>query len=148
MPEVFISLGSNLDSHQNMRLVKTYLDSYFTVTYSSLYETPAEGFDGENFLNMVCKFESEKNPYEIRHILKDIEKDMGRTANQKGMSNRVIDLDLILYGDLILKDSELELPSPDIQDYMFVLEPMAEIAPDLLHPTILRTIQDLLDLKS
>ena len=84
----------------------------------------------------------------IRHILKDIEKDMGRTANQKGMTNRVIDLDLILYGDLILKDSELELPSPDIQDYMFVLEPMAEIAPDLLHPTILRTIQDLLDLKS
>ena len=91
-----------------MHLVKTHLDSYFSVTYSSIYESPAEGFEGENFLNMVCKFESKISPYEIRDILKSIEKEMGRTLNQKGMSNRVIDLDLILYGNLVIKDAELE----------------------------------------
>ena len=146
MSEVFISLGSNLDAKKNMRLVKTHLDSYFSVTYSSIYESPAEGFEGENFLNMVCKFESKISPYEIRDILKSIEKEMGRTLNQKGMSNRVIDLDLILYGDLVIKDAELELPSSDIQDYNFVLQPLAEIAPDLVHPTLKKNIEDLLTL--
>ena len=88
-------------------LVRDHLDLLFDVTYSSIYKTPAEGFVGEDFLNSVCKFETEVNPYEIRRILKEIEKDMGRTIDQKGMTNRVIDLDLILYGDLEINDQEL-----------------------------------------
>ena len=126
-------------------LVRDHLDLLFDVTYSSIYKTPAEGFVGEDFLNSVCKFETEVNPYEIRRILKEIEKDMGRTIDQKGMSNRVIDLDLILYGDLKINDQELEIPSADIEKYKFVLEPLAEIAPNSIHPVLKVSYLDLLD---
>ncbi len=126
-------------------LVRDHLDLLFDVTYSSIYKTPAEGFVGEDFLNSVCKFETEVNPYEIRRILKEIEKDMGRTIDQKGMSNRVIDLDLILYGDLEINDQELEIPSADIKKYKFILEPLAEIAPNSIHPVLKVSYLDLLD---
>ena len=126
-------------------LVRDHLDLLFDVTYSSIYKTPAEGFVGEDFLNSVCKFKTEVNPYEIRRILKEIEKDMGRTIDQKGMSNRVIDLDLILYGDLEINDQELEIPSADIEKYKFVLEPLAEIAPNSIHPVLKVSYLDLLD---
>jgi len=126
-------------------LVRDHLDLLFDVTYSSIYKTPAEGFVGEDFLNSVCKFETEVNPYEIRRILKEIEKDMGRTIDQKGMTNRVIDLDLILYGDLEINDQELEIPSADIKKYKFVLEPLAEIAPNSIHPVLKVSYLDLLD---
>ena len=128
-----------------MNLVKGHLDSIFNVTYSSIYRTPAEGFVGEDFLNSVCKFETDKDPYEIRSLLKQIEKNMGRTKEQKGMSSRVIDLDLILYGDLIINDQELELPSLDIEKYKFVLEPLSEIAPTLIHPVLDKSYLDLLN---
>ena len=142
---VFISIGSNLYAEKNILLVKDHLDLLFDVTYSSIYKTPAEGFIGEDFLNRVCKFETEMNPYEIRKILKEIEKDMGRTIDQKGMSNRVIDLDLILYGDFEINDLELEIPSADIEKYKFVLEPLAEIAPNFIHPVLKVSYLDLLD---
>ena len=128
-----------------MNLVKGHLDSIFNVTYSSIYRTPAEGFVGEDFFNSVCKFETDKDPYEIRSILKQIEKNMGRTKEQKGMSSRVIDLDLILYGDLIINDQELELPSLDIEKYKFVLEPLSEIAPTFIHPVLDKSYLDLLN---
>ena len=128
-----------------MNLVKGHLDSIFNVTYSSIYSTPAEGFVGEDFFNSVCKFETYKDPYEIRSLLKQIEKNMGRTKEQKGMSSRVIDLDLILYGDLIINYQELELPSLDIEKYKFVLEPLSEIAPTLIHPVLDKSYLDLLN---
>lgn len=128
-----------------MNLVKGHLDSIFNVTYSSVYRTPAEGFVGEDFFNSVCKFETDKDPYEIRSLLKQIEKNMGRTKEQKGMSSRVIDLDLILYGDLIINDQELELPSLDIEKYKFVLEPLSEIAPTFIHPVLDKSYLDLLN---
>ena len=128
-----------------MNLVRGHLDSIFDVTYSGIYRTPAEGFVGQDFLNIVCKFETEMNPYEIRGLLKQIEKNMGRTKEQKGMSNRVIDLDLILYGDLIINDQELELPSLDIEKYKFVLEPLSEIAPTFIHPVLDKSYLDLLN---
>ena len=128
-----------------MNLVRGHLDSIFDVTYSSIYRTPAEGFVGQDFLNSVCKFETDKDPYEIRGLLKQIEKNMGRTKEQKGMSNRVIDLDLILYGDLIINDEELELPSLDIEKYKFVLEPLSEIAPTFIHPVLDKSYLDLLN---
>ena len=128
-----------------MNLVKGHLDSIFNITYSSVYRTPAEGFVGEDFFNSVCKFETDKDPYEIRSLLKQIEKNMGRTKEQKGMSSRVIDLDLILYGDLIINDQELELPSLDIEKYKFVLEPLSEIAPTFIHPVLDKSYLDLLN---
>ena len=145
MQTVFVSIGSNINAEANMLLVKESLNSLFDVIYSSIYKTPAEGFEGEDFLNSVCKFDTDKNPQELRTLLKNIEKDMGRTVIQKGMSNRVIDLDLILYGDLQMNRNGLELPSSDIEKYKFVLEPLAEIAPDYLHPIIKKNYKDLFE---
>ena len=144
MQTVFVSIGTNINAEANMLLVKESLNSLFDVIYSSIYKTPAEGFEGEDFLNSVCKFDTDKNPQELRTLLKNIEKDMGRTFTQKGMSNRVIDLDLILYGDLQVNRNGLELPSSDIEKYKFVLEPLAEIAPDYIHPILKKSYKDLL----
>ena len=145
MQTVFVSIGTNLNAEANMLLVKESLNSLFDVIYSSIYKTSAEGFEGEDFLNSVCKFDTDKNPQELRTLLKNIEKDMGRTFTQKGMSNRVIDLDLILYGDLHINRNGLELPSSDIEKYKFVLEPLAEIAPDYIHPVLKKSYKDLLE---
>ena len=145
MQTVFVSIGTNINAEANMLLVKESLNSLFDVIYSSIYKTPAEGFEGEDFLNSVCKFDTDKNPQELRTLLKNIEKDMGRTFSQKGMSNRVIDLDLILYGDLQINRNGLELPSSDIEKYKFVLEPLAEIAPDYIHPVLKKSYKDLLE---
>ena len=68
---------------------------------------------------------------------------MGRTVSQKGMSNRVIDLDLILYGDLVMSDATFDIPSSDIEKYRFVLEPLAEIAPEKFHPTLKKSYKHL-----
>tara|TARA_B100000575_G_scaffold194126_1_gene156818 strand:- start:72 stop:521 length:450 start_codon:yes stop_codon:yes gene_type:complete len=144
MREAFVSIGSNINASTNMELVKDHLNVFKKVTYSSVYKSPAEGFVGEDFLNCVCKFQSAENPHELRQILKSIEKDMGRDISQKGMSNRVIDLDLILLGDLVIHDGEIDIPSTDIEKYKFVLEPLAEIAPDMLHPTLKKSFKNLL----
>ena len=144
MQTVFVSIGTNINAEANMLLVKESLNSLFDVIYSSIYKTPAEGFEGEDFLNSVCKFDTDKTPQELRTLLKNIEKDMGRTFTQKGMSNRVIDLDLILYGDFQINRNGLELPSSDIEKYKFVLEPLAEIAPDYIHPILKKSYKDLL----
>ena len=141
MNEAFVSIGSNIEAESNMILVKSYLDELFDVTYSSTYKTPAEGFEGKEFLNVVCKFHTEKLALDVRDILKSIEKDMGRTKDQKGMSNRIIDLDLILYGDKQMNEKGLEIPSDDIEKYMFVLEPLVEIAPYNIHPILQKTFQ-------
>jgi 2-amino-4-hydroxy-6-hydroxymethyldihydropteridine diphosphokinase len=143
MQTIFVSIGSNIDAESNMLLVKEHLNLLFEVTYSGIYQTPAEGFTGGDFLNSVCKFKSDKKPNEIRRTLKSIEEKMGRTILQKGMSNRVIDLDLILYGDMLINEDGLEIPSSDIENYKFVLEPLAEIAPDYIHPTLKKTYKEL-----
>ena len=143
MQTIFVSIGSNIDAESNMLLVKEHLNLLFEVTYSGIYQTPAEGFTGGDFLNSVCKFKSDKKPNEIRRMLKSIEEKMGRTTSQKGMSNRVIDLDLILYGDMMIKEDGLEIPSSDIENYKFVLEPLAEIAPDYIHPMLKKTYKEL-----
>ncbi len=143
MEEAFVSIGSNIDASKNMQAVKSHLSIFDKIRYSSIYTTPAEGFEGEDFLNCVCNFRTAKSPYDLRNLLKRVERDMGRTTSQKGMSSRVIDLDLILYGDLVVHDSELEIPSEDIEKYKFVLEPLAEIAPDKFHPTLKKSYKQL-----
>tara|TARA_B100000900_G_scaffold264248_1_gene225410 strand:- start:140 stop:592 length:453 start_codon:yes stop_codon:yes gene_type:complete len=136
MKKVYLSIGSNLNAEMNMQKVKRLLDDRFDVTYSRVYASKAEGFEGEDFLNSVCFFYTDLKPLELTRLLKDIEKSMGRNISQKGMSNRCIDLDLIIYGEEIIKTDELDIPSDDIEKYKFVLEPLCELAPDEIHPII------------
>ena len=149
MHQVFISIGSNIDPLKNIDKVKILLNNLFECTFSRLYETAAEGFEGNDFVNCVVGFKTDIGPTQLNEKLKNIEKNMGRTDRQKGMSNRIIDLDLILYGDLVLNDKNLSLPSDDIDKYSFVLEPLAEIAGDIRHPVSKQSFKSLLlELKS
>jgi len=134
MHQVFVSIGSNIDPKENIKIAKGYLDKLFDCIFSRLYETKAQGFEGNKFINCVVGFETSLLVYELQRHLKQIELKMGRTEDQKGMSNRVIDLDIILYGDHILEENNFDIPSKDIENYLFVLEPLSEIAGELLHP--------------
>ena len=144
MHQVFISIGSNIDPLKNIDKVKILLNNLFECTFSGLYETAAEGFEGNDFVNCVVGFKTDIAPADLNDILKNIEKNMGRTDRQKGMSNRIIDLDLILYGDLVLNDKYLSLPSDDIEKYSFILEPLVEIAGDIRHPVSKQSFKSLL----
>ena len=149
MHQVFISIGSNIDPLKNIDKVKILLNDLFECTFSGLYETVAEGFEGDDFVNCVVGFKTDITPTKLNENLKDIEKNMGRTDRQKGMSNRIIDLDLILYGDLVLNNKNLSLPSDDIEKYSFILEPLVEIAGDIKHPVSKQSFKSLLmELKS
>ena len=143
MQRVFVSIGSNIEPEINLELVKVNLNDLFECEYSTTYETKSEGFRGNNFLNAVVGFNTDIKPMALKGVLKSIEVNMGRTEDQKGMSSRVVDLDIILYGDLII-DDEIVIPSNDIQECLFVLEPLAEIAGDLKHPVLKVTFLELL----
>jgi len=134
MHQVFVSIGSNINPKENIKNVKVFLDGLFDCIYSKLYQTKAEGFEGNNFVNCVVGFKTNLLVAELQKHLKQIELKMGRTEDQKGMSNRVIDLDIILYGDHVFEEDGFDIPSKDIEDYLFVLEPLAEIAGELSHP--------------
>ena len=134
MQQVFVSIGSNIDPRNNIEEARIILGNLFDCTFSGLYETRAEGFEGNDFVNSVVGFETDLQLIELKDKLKQIEKKMGRIDNQKGMSDRIIDLDIILYGDQVIQDGDFDIPSKDIENYLFVLEPLSEIAGDLLHP--------------
>ena len=144
MQQVFVSIGSNIDPRNNIEEARIILGNLFDCTFSGLYETRAEGFEGNDFINSVVGFETDLQLIELRDKLKQIEKKMGRTDIQKGMSDRIIDLDIILYGDQVIQDGEFDIPSKDIENYLFVLEPLAEIAGARHHPILNNTYSEML----
>ena len=149
MQQVFVSIGSNIDPRNNIEEARIILGNLFDCTFSGLYETRAEGFEGNDFINSVVGFETDLQLIELRDKLKQIEKKMGRTDIQKGMSDRIIDLDIILYGDQVIEDDDFDIPSKDIENYLFVLEPLAEIAGARNHTILNNTYSEMLiDLKA
>lgn len=135
MPKGFISIGSNIQRDANIASSLAALTGQFgELGCSSVYETAAVGFDGDAFYNLVVSFNSELTAKEVAKILRQIELDHGRTRDSRKFSARTLDLDLILYGDQIISEGRLQIPREEIEHYAFVLEPLAEIAPDLKHP--------------
>lgn len=135
MTRGYISIGSNIDKAQNILSALRALALFFGgLVVSSTYETEAVGFTGETFYNLVVGFDSELDVKTIAKQLRQIELDHGRTRECKKFSSRTLDLDLILYGDLVISDGRLQIPRDEIYKYAFVLEPLAEIAGDALHP--------------
>jgi 2-amino-4-hydroxy-6-hydroxymethyldihydropteridine diphosphokinase len=132
--QVYISIGSNIDAETNIEEAKKNLNQKFDCIFSSKHYSKAEGFEGKNFINLVAGFKTDLCPQSINEVLKNIERSMGRGTSQKGMNDRVIDLDLLLFGDLITESSDFVLPSSDIEEYLFVLEPLVELAGESLHP--------------
>jgi 2-amino-4-hydroxy-6-hydroxymethyldihydropteridine diphosphokinase len=135
MPKGYISIGSNIDKDKNIHASLQALEHHFgTLTISSIYESEPVGFSGDTFYNLVVGFDSELEIKEVAKQLRQIELDNGRTRDSQKFSARTLDLDLILYGDIIVNDGRLQIPRDEIERYAFVLEPLAEIAPTLKHP--------------
>ena len=135
MPKGYISIGSNIDKDKNILASLHALEHHFgELTVSSIYESDSVGFTGDTFYNLVVGFNSELGVKEVAKQLRQIELDNGRTRNSQKFSPRTLDLDLILYDDLIINDGRLQIPRDEIERYAFVLEPLAEIAPALKHP--------------
>ncbi len=144
MTQAYISIGSNIEAKKNIAKVKKKLNQLFICTFSDNFYTEAEGFEGKDFINLVAGFETSLDAVKLTQTLKNLEKKIGRESNQKGMHDRVIDLDLILLGDLIAQDQGINLPSNDIENYLFVLEPLAQIAKEHLHPVFNISFEEML----
>jgi 2-amino-4-hydroxy-6-hydroxymethyldihydropteridine diphosphokinase len=147
MPEiVYLSLGSNMgDRQKNLHDAIARLEMVGRVLKtSSSYETePVEFTRQAWFLNCALAIETEKAPQKLMAELLEIEQDLGRhRTSRKGP--RTMDIDLLLYGGSVVTSAALVVPHPAMHQRRFVLEPLAEIAPEALHPVLNKTVQELL----
>ena len=109
------------------------LESFFDrIKISSLFESPSEGFEGKDFYNIGVNVETSQKVSEVLDILHQIEDSLGRNRTQPKFSSRIIDLDLVIYDDII--DEKFNIPRKDIFRYAFVLAPLLELNPDGIHP--------------
>lgn len=148
MNDLFLLLGSNLgDRSSNIsNAIKLIANEIAEIDLSSgLYETDPWGNSGQDkFLNQVIKLQSNKDPVDLLENVLSIEQRLGRTRDGERNSARTIDIDILFYGDMIVKSSNLEIPHPRIHLRKFVLVPMNEIAPGLIHPVFGKSIDRLL----
>ncbi|MFZ2405153.1 MAG: 2-amino-4-hydroxy-6-hydroxymethyldihydropteridine diphosphokinase [Methylobacter sp.] len=135
MTRGYISIGSNINKDEHIPASLRALEQAFgELTVSSIYESEPVGFTGDVFYNLVVGFDSDLDVKAVAKQLRQIELDNGRTRDSRKFAARTLDLDLILYGDLVVNDGRLQIPRDEIEHYAFVLEPLAEVAPSLKHP--------------
>ena len=149
MTTVYLSLGTNIGNRNEnltraIELLSLALGPYTAL--SSFIETAPWGFESKNgFLNCTVAYETELTPLELLDITEGIERELGRTTKSTGgkYHDRIIDIDILLYGNETVATERLTIPHPLMHLRDFVLEPLAQIAPDVLHPTIAKSIREL-----
>lgn len=142
MPNALIALGSNLGDRE--KNIKNALESIGKrcriLKHSSIYESKAMYYEKQpDFLNSVIEIETRLKPRDLLKFLKTIEKKLGRKKAVR-YGPRTIDLDILLYGDQVIKQKDFEVPHPRMHERLFVLKPLAEIYPKLRHPVLKKTI--------
>ncbi len=148
MASVYLGLGTNIgNKRKNMVTAAALLAERAgdVLSLSSFYETEPWGFDSENtFLNAALELETSCSPMELLHLTQQIEQEMGRTQKSDGSyHDRIIDIDILLYGNEIIHTEELVVPHPLMQQRLFVMQPLAEIAPSLVHPVLQKSMYEL-----
>src|SRR5574344_1658821 len=150
MAIAYLGLGTNLgNKDENLNGAVEYIRERVgrINSLSAFYVTEPWGFKSENsFLNAVCSVATDISPIELLYITKEIEKEMGRNkkSEDKIYSDRIIDIDILLYDDLIMQSEELTIPHPIMTERDFVMIPLAEIAPELVHPVIKKKMKEFL----
>jgi 2-amino-4-hydroxy-6-hydroxymethyldihydropteridine diphosphokinase len=141
MSIAYLGIGSNVDARANIDSgIRALREAFHAVELSPVYQAPAVGFAGSDFINLVARVETDMEPLDLKHFLHDLEDRHGRHRDVPKFSDRTLDIDILLYDDLFLLSPELELPRDEILTAAHVLRPLAELAPDLQHPVCRRTI--------
>lgn len=148
MALVYLGLGTNIGNKwKNMVTAAALLAERAgdVLSLSSFYETEPWGFASENtFLNAALELETACSPMELLHLTQQIEREMGRTQKSDGSyHDRIIDIDILLYGNEVVHHEDLVVPHPLMQQRLFVMQPLAEIAPSLVHPILQKSMYDL-----
>lgn len=145
---VYLSLGSNLgNKEENLNLAIQFLEKRAgnIISRSAFYYTEPWGFDSENgFVNLCLKMDTTLSPEPLLKKTQDIEKEIGRkTKSHNGYTDRLIDIDILLFDDLILNTSTLTLPHPLMDQRAFVLDPLCQIAAEVIHPILQKNISEI-----
>lgn len=144
MPRVYLSIGSNIDREQNLCSAAAVLRRQFgNLTVSPVYESRPVGFEGDDFLNLVVGFDTDLSLDELNVVLHGIEDAHGRIRGGEKFSSRTLDLDILLYGDMIDHAPPRDIPRREITRHAFILKPLSDIAGSLQHPETGETFADL-----
>lgn len=142
MVKVYVGVGSNIDREKNIPAGLQALAQRFGKLFiSPVYQCKSFGFEGDDFYNLVAAFITFKEIDDVIAEIKEIEYAFGRTRKEARYSSRTLDIDLLLYGDVV--SEQYDVPRKDIQKYIFVLKPLYDLDPDLVHPLTGKTIADL-----
>ncbi len=147
MHQIFLALGSNIENRKQHIETSIALlrEKVRRMTVAPLYETKPRYFeDQQNFLNTVLRGSTGLKPRELLQFTQAVQKEVGRVERFRN-GPREIDIDILFYDDVVYKDEELEIPHPRLQERDFVLQPFADLNPDLPHPVLKKTIRELLD---
>jgi 2-amino-4-hydroxy-6-hydroxymethyldihydropteridine diphosphokinase len=144
VPAVYVAAGSNVAPERNLERALAQLEREFPgVRFSPWYRNRAVGFAGEDFINLVAGFDTTLPVHAVLARLHAIEERCGRVREASRWAPRTLDLDVLLYGDLVCDEPGLRLPRPDLLKRAYMLGPLAALAPEVLHPTARATIGEL-----
>lgn len=136
MATIYLGLGSNVEPEKNLSsAVQELRRHYGDLDASAVYRSAAVGFEGDDFLNLVVRIQSDETAAAVAEEIERLHDLSGRVRGGNKWVARPLDIDLLLYDDLVIDESGIRVPRSDVLEYSFVLRPMAELAPELVHPT-------------
>jgi 2-amino-4-hydroxy-6-hydroxymethyldihydropteridine diphosphokinase len=144
MAEVYVALGSNVSPEKYLRrALQSLAEHYPPLRVSPAYRNRAVGFEGEDFINLVVGFSTADSPARVRETLQSIEASCDRQPNAPKWAARTMDIDILLYDDLQSSEPGLVIPRPDLIRRAYMLKPLFDIAPNVMHPTLKKPIGEL-----
>ena len=141
MSRAYLSLGSNVNAeHHISAAIQALRETFPDCRLSPIYRSRSVGFEGDDFINLAAMVVTDMQPLQLRAWLRRLEDRYGRDRNQPRFSDRTLDIDILLFDDLVIQTEELDLPRAEILKFAHVLKPLADLAPNIRHPTDGRTL--------